>query len=150
MTKAERIRKFGEVFTPQHIVENMCDALEKEAPDAFDIGKTFLEPCCGDGVFVLEILRRKFARCVKRSDYSEALASVWAMDIQEWCVKATIENVIKLCNEHFKPTKEDIQVINDHVILCDSLKVMRMMNKLNEKEENNAKTVYQPAHEGPQ
>ena len=132
LSKKERIQKYGEVFTPQHIVEQMMDMLEREDPECFEPGKTFLEPCCGEGVFVLEVLRRKFARCRKREDYSEALRSVWAMDIQERNVKLTIENVTALCWEYFGPTKKDLAIINDHVILCDSLKIMKMMNELNE------------------
>lgn len=134
MDKKERIRKYGEVFTPQNIVEQMCDALEGEAPDCWEIEKTFLEPCCGEGVFVLEILRRKFERCVSRKDYTAALRSVWAMDIQEQNVYATIANVYVLCQKYFKPTKEEYQIIADHVILCDSLKVMRMIAEMNERE----------------
>lgn len=135
MDKKDRIRKYGEVFTPQNIVEQMCDAMEGEAPDCWEIEKTFLEPCCGEGVFVLEILRRKFERCVSRKDYTAALLSVWAMDIQERNVDATIANVCVLCQRYFKPTKEEYQIIADHVILCDSLKIMRMMHELNAKEE---------------
>ena len=134
--KRDRIRKYGEVFTPQNIVDQMCDSLQKEAPDCWEIDKTFLEPCCGEGVFVLEILRRKFANCKKRKDYTDALKSVWAMDIQERNVDLTIENVVALCKQYFKPTKEETQIIRDHIILCDSLKVMRMMAELNEREKS--------------
>ena len=64
LTKSkERVAKYGEVFTPQHIVKDMCDMLEKENPGAFDPERTFLEPSCGDGAFILEILRRKFSLC---------------------------------------------------------------------------------------
>ena len=135
--KQERIRKYGEVFTPDHIVKQMCDTLEAEAPDAFAIDKTYLEPACGDGAFVLEVLRRKFARCKSRGDYSKALKSVWAMDIQERNVDATIENVIALCLQHFRVRPSDLETVRDHVIQCDSLKVMKMMNELNEREGKN-------------
>lgn len=110
----------------------MCDLLQQEAPDAFGVEKTFLEPTCGDGVFVLEILRRKFRNCRTRADYTAALRSVWAMDIQERNVRATIANVTALCNEHFRPTKAELEIIDNHVILCDSLKIMRLINELNE------------------
>lgn len=40
----ERVRKHGEVFTPEHIVKQMCDMMEKNNPDAFAPEKTFLEP----------------------------------------------------------------------------------------------------------
>lgn len=112
----------------------MCDMLEKESPDAYEIGNTFLEPTCGDGVFVLEILKRKFERCKRRSDYTAALASVWAMDIQERNVNATIVNVIELCRKYIQPSKAELEIIQRHVIQCDSLKVMRMMAELNERE----------------
>lgn len=135
LSKKERVQKYGEVFTPQHIVEQMCDSLDTESGGtAFEIDKTFLEPTCGDGVFVTEILRRKFTRCQKREDYTRALLSVWGMDIQERNVTSTIANVEALCREYFRPTKKELEIISDHIIMCDSLKVMRMMNELNERE----------------
>lgn len=135
LSKQERIRKYGEVFTPPHIVEQMCDYLDKESGGtAFEINNTFLEPTCGDGVFILEILRRKFSYCRKREDYTLALQSVWGMDIQERNVTETITNVEALCRGYFKPTKTELEIICNHIIMCDSLKVMRMINELNERE----------------
>jgi type I restriction-modification system DNA methylase subunit len=128
VNKKERIQKYGEVFTPQWMVEEMCDMLEEENSNCFCPETTFLEPACGDGVFVLEILRRKFTNCHNRSDYSTAISSVWAMEIQEDNVKKTIENVIEFCKNYFSPSKQDIQTINDHIIQCDSLKVMKLLN----------------------
>ena len=127
LTKKERVQKYGEVFTPQWMVDQMCDMLEAEGPGCYLPETTFLEPACGDGVFVLEIFRRKFANCKKRSDYTAAINSVWAMEIQEDNVKKTIENVTALCREYFTPTKAELQTINDHVIQCDSLKVMKLL-----------------------
>lgn len=131
LTKEERIHKYGEVFTPEHVVRDMCDMLEKENPDCFEPEKTFLEPTCGDGAFVLEILRRKFARCKCRTDYTVSLISVYGMEIQADNVAKTIERVKDLCREHFKPTKAELQIIEDHVIQCDSLKVMRLLEHMN-------------------
>lgn len=133
-SKAEKIRRYGEVFTPPGIVAQMCDMMEAESPDAFDPEKTFLEPACGDGAFVVEILRRKFARCKKRADYTTALRSVYAMEIQADNVAACIENVKAFCREYFKPTAKELEIISDHIIQADSLKIMRMMNEMNEKE----------------
>lgn len=127
MTKEERIRKYGEVFTPPEVVRDMCDMLERESPGAFEPGRTFLEPTCGDGAFVVEILRRKFQRCRSRRDYTAALKSVYGLEIQPDNVAACIENVKRLCREWFSPTGEELRIIEDHYILCDSLKIMRMM-----------------------
>ena len=137
LTKKERVRKYGEVFTPPEIVSHMCDLLEAESPGAFGIEKTFLEPSCGDGVFILEILRRKFAGCRTHDDYRRALESVYGFEIQADNVAACIENVTALCREYFKLTKDDLQTISDHIILCDGLKVMKLLSaseKINEYE----------------
>ena len=128
MSKEERIRKYGEVFTPDWMVANMCDMLEAESPGAFSPEKTFLEPTCGDGAFVVEILRRKFQNCHRREDFTTAISSVYGLEIQADNVAECIRRVTVLCEEYFKPTKADLQIINDHFIMCDSLKVMRMMS----------------------
>ena len=122
----ERVQKYGEVFTPQWVVEKMCDELSDEAwkPET-----TFLEPSCGEGIFILEILRRKFENCKTRKDYRTALKSVYGFEIQADNVKITIENVINLCKKYFKISQSDIEIINDHIIMCDGLKIMRMLNE---------------------
>lgn len=130
LSKAERVKHFGEVFTPQWMVDQMCDLLQEQNPeqDVFAPETTFLEPTCGDGVFIMEILRRKFSRCKSRADYTAALRSVYGMELQADNVKATIERVTALCREHFSPTRKELDIINDHIIQADSLKIMKMMN----------------------
>jgi len=123
-----RARTATEIFTPDWLVMEMCDMLECESQrDAFAIERTFLEPTCGDGNFVVEILRRKFERCVMRQDFTVALRSVYGMDIQADNIAECIRRVKALCEKYFKPTKEELQIIEDHYIMCDSLKIMRMM-----------------------
>lgn len=112
----------------------MCDSLEAESPGAFAVGTTFLEPTCGEGAFVVEILRRKFANCQKRADYTEALRSVYAMELLPDNVERTIEAVGALCRERFRPTREEEALIRDHIIQADALKVMRMIADLNERD----------------
>ena len=128
LSKEERIRKYGEVFTPPDIVAHMCDMLEDESPGAFAPDKTFLEPTCGDGAFVVEILRRKFDNCKTRSELTTAISSVYGLEIQADNVAECIRRVTALCQQYFKPTRAELQIINDHYIVCDGLKVMRMMN----------------------
>lgn len=109
----------------------MCDALPEEA---WEPNKTFLEPTCGEGVFVVEVLQRKFSRCKKRADFTTALRSVYAMELLPDNVEKTIQNVTDLCMKHFKPTKAEMQIINDHIIQADALKVMKMIIDMNERE----------------
>lgn len=125
--KRERIKAYGEVFTPPETVKAMCDMLEEQDPDAFLPGKTFLEPTCGDGAFVAEILRRKFDHCRRRGDYTAALDSVYAMELLADNVEKTIERVKALCRERFPLTRAEEAMIEDHVIQADALKVMKLL-----------------------
>lgn len=132
LSKAERVRRYGEVFTPEWVVKDMCDMLEANNPeqDVFAPWTTFLEPTCGDGAFVLEILRRKFQRCTCRQDYTTALESVYGFELQADNVAECIRRVTELCRQYFKPTKDELQIIEDHYIQCDSLKIMRLLAKV--------------------
>ena len=134
LSKAERVRKFGEVFTPEWVVKDMLDMLEQESPGCFAPDKTFLEPTCGEGAFVVEILRHKFERCRRPCDYRVALESVYGFEIQPDNVRACIRNVTELCYHYFRPTKQELQSINDHIIQCDSLKIMKLLARMNGKE----------------
>lgn len=127
MSKAEKIRQFGEVFTPLPTVNEMLDTLEAADPAIFDPARTFLEPACGDGAFVVEILRRKFERCRYPGDYRVALESVYGFELQADNVAACIRNVIELCYRYFRPSRKDLQIIDDHIIQCDGLKVMKLL-----------------------
>lgn len=51
-----RVRDHGEVFTPDFIVNDMLNLVKDESEN---IVSTFLEPACGNGNFLIEILRRK-------------------------------------------------------------------------------------------
>jgi len=54
----KRVADHGEVFTPPWLVEAMLD-LVKDETDRID--SRFLEPACGSGNFLVQILRRKLA-----------------------------------------------------------------------------------------
>lgn len=83
LTKSkERVKKYGEVFTPIWVVNEMLDNLSSEAFE--DVGKTFLEPTCGTGNFVVEIYRRKLNRAKNdRNKAEQALRSLWCIELLE-------------------------------------------------------------------
>ena len=56
----ERVQQHGEVFTSPREVNAMLDLVKHETER---IDSRFLEPACGDGNFLVEILRRKLAVC---------------------------------------------------------------------------------------
>lgn len=87
----ERVKSYGEVFTPRHMVDRMLDLVAfdlEEAPDFVD--KTFLEPAAGDGNFLVAILERKLRAIEKRieaplwpQESLFALASIYGIELLE-------------------------------------------------------------------
>ena len=58
MISRQRVIDHGEVFTPPGLVNDMLDLVQHECER---IDSRFLEPACGDGNFLAEVLRRKLA-----------------------------------------------------------------------------------------
>lgn len=54
----QRVADHGEVFTPAWMIEAMLDLVKGETER---IDSRFLEPACGDGNFLIQVLRRKLA-----------------------------------------------------------------------------------------
>lgn len=85
----ERVKNFGEVFTPDSIVNNMLDLVSEQLPeDENYITKTFLEPSCGDGQFLIRILYRKLLQVqklpIEQRQFAlvKAVSSIYGVDIQ--------------------------------------------------------------------
>lgn len=87
----DRVKAYGEVFTPAHMVEKMLDLVkpELETGPGF-VDKTFFEPAAGDGNFLTAIYRRKLAAIEKRltpthwkNESLFALASIYAVEFLE-------------------------------------------------------------------
>ena len=54
----QRVVDHGEVFTPGWVVDSMLDLVKEETER---IDSRFLEPACGSGNFLVQVLRRKLA-----------------------------------------------------------------------------------------
>lgn len=74
----KRVADHGEVFTAEREVKAMCDLVDSECQR---IDSRFLEPACGEGAFLTEILRRKLA--VVKRQYGKSPA-----DFERYCVMA--------------------------------------------------------------
>lgn len=83
----KRVADHGEVFTGEREVKAMCDLVKQETER---IDSRFLEPACGDGNFLAEVLSRKLT--IVRSKYKKspydyernsllALSSIYGVDI---------------------------------------------------------------------
>ncbi len=85
----KRVVDHGEVFTAQREVNAMLDLVKHETER---IDSRFLEPACGDGNFLVEILRRKLDVVDSRYRKSQsdwelysvvAISSIYGVDILE-------------------------------------------------------------------
>lgn len=116
-----RIKEYGEVFTSIREVNAMLDLI----PD-ITINMTFLEPTCGNGNFVVEILRRKFNLCKTKKDFITALQSVFAIDLMLDNVEECRERILKLYQSYAQ--KENIDfILKTQIFQGDGLAVMRLL-----------------------
>ena len=129
----KRVAEHGEVFTNEREVKAMCDLVAQEC-DRID--SRFLEPACGDGNFLAEILTRKLATVKKLYksnpyDYERysvlAVTSVYGVDILADNVAECRERLFKLWDKEYKSvckkavaqeTREAVKYILSKNILC--------------------------------
>ncbi|WP_015062468.1 MULTISPECIES: hypothetical protein [Micrococcaceae] len=91
MKSRHRVKNYGEVFTPRHMVKRMLDLVREELETGHDfVDKTFLEPAAGHGNFLVAILHRKLHAIEKRYPVEEwpeeslfALASIYGIELLE-------------------------------------------------------------------
>ena len=101
----ERVAQFGEVYTPENIVKDMLDLVKDES---YRIDSTFLEPACGNGNFLVEILSRKLETAEKldKQDYDKnvfiAVSSIYAIDILEDNIQESKARMIEIVKTKYK------------------------------------------------
>jgi len=100
-----RVKATGEVFTPTPLVQEMLDQFE---PEMFaDPDKTFLDPSCGDGQFLSEVLIRKLESGI---DFEQALSTIYGVDL--------MPDNVKLCQDRLLCGREDLRHIVEQNIVC--------------------------------
>lgn len=127
----ERVKKYGEVFTPIWVVNEMLDDVEKENKDAFNPEHTFLEPTCGTGNFVIEIYRRKLNKCRTKKDAETALKSLWCIELLKDNMEICRQRVKDLFAYYGYTDLSFDEVFNKQFILGDALKKMREWSEEN-------------------
>lgn len=110
----KRVADHGEVFTSKREVNAMLDLVKQETER---IDSRFLEPACGTGNFLAEILNRKLKVVKKRysknkSDYEKyavlAITSIYGVDILEDNVLECRNRMFSIFNDEYtKICKED-------------------------------------------
>lgn len=123
----ERVKKFAEVFTAEREVKAMCDLVNDCCNN---IKATFLEPTCGNGNFLVEIIRRKLANCKSENDIITAFNSIYGIDIQEDNVRECRRRLWKIASTHTLNTHtrfEVAKILANNIICGNSLEIMKNM-----------------------
>lgn len=100
-----RTRQTGEVFTPTELVQEILDQLPQ---DQFtDSNKTFIDPSCGDGQFLSEVLIRKVEN---GSTFEQALSTIYGVDI--------MKDNVDVCRDRLLCGQEQFRHIVEKNIVC--------------------------------
>ena len=139
----QRVADHGEVFTAEREVNAMLDLVKQETER---IDSRFLEPACGDGNFLAEILRRKLAVVKSRygknpDDYERyaviAATSIYGVDILQDNVDDCRSRMFEIFDKEYtnvckktvnEETREAVRHILRHNILCGDALTMKTSN----------------------
>lgn len=132
-----RVADHGEVFTSEREVNAMLDLIKQET---LRIDSRFLEPACGTGNFLAEILRRKLAVVQKQYKRNQldfeknaviAISSIYGIDILEDNVKECQLRLFNIFDDVYtslykKKTKDTMReavkyILNKNIIHGDAL-----------------------------
>lgn len=140
----ERVREHGEVFTAEREVKAMCDLVKDETER---IDSRFLEPACGDGNFLAEILKRKLAVVRKKYaksplDYEKnsllAASSIYGVDILQDNVIACRARMFDIWNREYTAvckkecddqTREAVRFILSRNIVCGNALTLKCVGE---------------------
>lgn len=124
----ERVDNLGEVFTPENIVSHMLQKIPKEY---WETDKTFLEPTCGTGNFLVEILKKK----VKHGNtVLDSLKTIYGIDIMEDNVIESRKRLFKVANDlglEQDTWNEAIKIIKQNII-CGNISELDLETCFNE------------------
>lgn len=107
MISRQRVIDHGEVYTPPKLVNDMLDLVKHECER---IDARFLEPACGNGNFLAEVLHRKLAKVAKQNarnrsrwerDAVLSVCSLYGIDLLADNVEACRDRLLQIvCAAH--------------------------------------------------
>ena len=119
----DRIKATGEVFTPTPLVQEVLDRMPQEL--FANPTKTFLDPSCGDGQFLGEVLIRKMENGI---DFETALSTIYGVDL--------MEDNVELCRERLLCGREDLRhIVEKNIVCADALTYDYSFNGTNKTED---------------
>ena len=104
-----------EFFTPSSLVSKMCDKIP--STDWSNPTKTFLEPCFGNGNFLVEIIRR---RIVDYSiDWKIVLNNLYGVELMSDNVQEAKDRIIDLLKSlNIDFNEQEARDIMNHNLVC--------------------------------
>jgi SAM-dependent methyltransferase len=123
----QRVADHGEVFTPAWLVEAMLDLVKGETER---IDSRFLEPACGSGNFLVQILRRKLAAVelkYNESDFEKrhyallALMSIYGIELLTDNIAECRANLLEILAEYLKLEQSDELYLAASYVLSQNL-----------------------------
>jgi len=100
-----RVTATQEIFTPTAMVRDILDKLD---PTVFsNINQDFIDPTCGDGQFLGEVLIRKIENGI---DFETALTTIYGVDL--------MPDNVKLCQDRLLCGQEHLRHIVEKNIVC--------------------------------
>lgn len=142
----QRVADYAEVFTSEREVNAMLDLVKQETER---IDSRFLEPACGTGNFLAEILRRKLEAVTRRYKKSQieweryailAVSSIYGIDILEDNVEECRNRLLKIFIAEYnrlfkKPTESCVEtakfILRKNILSGDAL-TMKIPNTLDD------------------
>jgi hypothetical protein len=100
-----RVKATQEVFTPTVMVQDMLDRFDLSLFQNTD--QEFVDPTCGDGQFLGEVLIRKIEN---GSTFEQALHTIYGVDL--------MQDNVDLCRERLLCGREDLRHIVEKNIVC--------------------------------
>jgi len=105
----ERVAEVGEVYTPSELANSMISKLPKVLWR--DKTKTFIDPSCGNGNFLVEVVKRKIKT---GSSKWQALSTTFGVDIMEDNVLECRERLL----EAVKAKQKRFRKLVEATIVC--------------------------------
>lgn len=110
------------MYTPAHIVTAMCELVAQNS-DVFDrTDAKFLEPACGNGNFLVEILRRKLLLCRTEDEAVQAVKSIYAIDLLPDNVQEARQRMSSIVKERF-PGADITGILKRQIIQGNTLEM---------------------------
>jgi hypothetical protein len=132
----QRVADHGEVFTPAWMVEAMLDLVKDETER---IDSRFLEPACGSGNFLVQILRRKLAAVelkYGKSDFERrhyallGLMCIYGIELLADNIAECRANLLEILADYLQLDKADdlyraaSYVLSQNLVHGDALKMI--------------------------